>query len=318
MPAQAAQADPWEDAAKNFKPQASSGAPPSGSNEDWKLWQNAGTSAAPPENAVQRKFDELTTVTPEEDASTPSLLKPVAHFGAGAIQGAGLPFIHPLKTVQGLGSLVAHPADTVAGMLEGAKADPAKAMGNLVGGIDTAGAAAELGGGAMDLLPSKARAGETLQDIRSAASDVPVRPMNAWPEIERFQELTKRGGSTAKPVTQLSSRLQNMVRLPQQGDFTFPEARDFYSNISSQSAEDVSRLNPIMRRQMGAIRSGMHQDLTDAAGTIGRGDEYADAVKEYARAMQIRKAAGNAAKVGLGAAGLGVAGHYLRDMIPQR
>jgi hypothetical protein len=80
----------------------------------------------------------------------------------------------------------------------------------------------------------------------------------------------------------------------------------------------VSRLNPIMRRQMGAIRSGLHQDLTDAAGTIGRGEDYAGAVKEYARAMQLRKAAIRAAKYGAGAAGLGIAGHYLKDLIPQR
>jgi hypothetical protein len=190
--------------------------------------------------------------------------------------------------------------------------------GNLGTGLGTAAqiAPAVLGGADMAAperpllakIPSMARAGRTLEEIRNQAQNVPVRPVKAWPEIERFQELTKRGGSTSKPVTQISSRLANMVRLPDQGGFNFPEGRDFYSNISGQSAEDVSRLNPIMRRQMGAIRKAFHQDLTDSAGTIGRGQDYADAVREYARGAQLKKALTTGAKIGAGAAGVGIAG----------
>lgn len=179
-----------------------------------------------------------------------------------------------------------------------------------------------VGGPAADLainaVPSAKFAGRTLEDIRNAAADVNVNPQNAWPEISRYQELTSRGGSTAKPVTQISKRLQNTIRDPAAGPLKFPEARDFYSNISSQSAEDASRLNPVMRRQMGGIRSGLHQDLTDAAQTIGRGQDYSDAIREYAQAMNMKNGIKTAAKYAIPAAvGGGLASRYLSTLVPK-
>lgn len=171
----------------------------------------------------------------------------------------------------------------------------------------------------IEAVPSRAYAAHVLQDVSQAAKDVPVNPQNAWPEIERFQELTKRGGATSKPLTQISTRLQNMVRMPDKGALNFPEARDFYTNISGQSAEDVTRLNPVMRRQMGSVRAGLHQDLTNAADQVGRGEDYAKAVNEYSQAMKLRKAMINTAKWGVGpAVGAGVASELARKLIPRR
>jgi hypothetical protein len=99
--------------------------------------------ARPQGNAIQRAFDNLTTVTPQQDANTPALLKPLAHFGAGAIQGATSPFVHPAQTVEGLGHAIMHPVDTAQSMWASAKEDPAKAVGNLVGGAVTGDAVAE-------------------------------------------------------------------------------------------------------------------------------------------------------------------------------
>ena len=181
----------------------------------------------------------------------------------------------------------------------------------LLGGLDTAAPNRSL----LGQVPSKARAGAILEEIRNQAANVPVRPTEVSPNLARFQELTQRGGSTAKPATQLSSRLRSlMVPTQNTAPLNFPEARDFYSNISAQSSEDMSRLNPIMRRQMGAVRQGLHQDLTSAADTIGRGDDYANAVREYARRSKLDEAAKTAAKYALPALGAGALG----DLIYQK
>ena len=100
----------------------------------------------PQGNKLQRAFDELTTVTPEQDAATPAILKPFAHFGAGAIQGAGTPFVHPLQTIEGIGNTIAHPLDTAQSVWAQAKEDPAKAAGGLVGGAVMGEGAGEVGG----------------------------------------------------------------------------------------------------------------------------------------------------------------------------
>jgi hypothetical protein len=118
-------------------------------NGDTSAWKPVKAAPAPPQgNAIQRAFegighaimhpvdtaDNLTTVTPEQDANTPALLKPLAHFGAGAIQGATSPFVHSEQTVEGIGHAIMHPVDTAQSMWASAKEDPAKAVGNLVGG----------------------------------------------------------------------------------------------------------------------------------------------------------------------------------------
>lgn len=184
-----------------------------------------------------------------------------------------------------------------------------------LGALDTAAPERSLIG----QIPSRARAGAMLQDIRTQAANVPVSTTNTAPEVARYQELAQRGGSTAKPITQLAPRIrENMVPNINTKPINFPEARDFYSNVSSQSAEDASRLNPIMRTQMGSVRAGLHQDLTDAAGQIGRGEDYSNAIREYARAMQMRKGLITAAKIGIPAAGAGIAGHYIKNALPSR
>jgi hypothetical protein len=120
----------------------------SGDAKPWEKYSapSQATPAPPQGNAIQRATDNLTTVTPEQDANTPAVLKPLAHFGAGAIQGATQPFVHPLDTIQGIGQAIAHPIDTAQSVWAQAKEDPAKAAGNLVGGAVTGEGLGEAGG----------------------------------------------------------------------------------------------------------------------------------------------------------------------------
>ena len=93
---------------------------------------------------IQKAFDNLTTVTPEQQQGHGPVVNALQKFGAGAIQGAGQPFVHPVDTIEGLGHAFAHPIDTAHSMGEQFNADPAKAIGNVVGGAGL-GMAAEAG-----------------------------------------------------------------------------------------------------------------------------------------------------------------------------
>ena len=148
---------------------------------------------------------------------------------------------------------------------------------------------------AIEAIPSRVHAGQVLQDIRGAAANVPVATEKTLPELERWNELTQRGGQGRKVIRQLGTRLQNLVE-PGAEPLNFPEARDFYTNVSELSHQPMLQtlmgrgLRPTALRQVGKIRSALNEDLGTAASTIGRGEDYANAIKEYAQASKLRKA----------------------------
>jgi hypothetical protein len=83
---------------------------------------------------LQKKADELTTVTPEQEAGHSWLTNKAQEFGAGAIQGATAPIVHPLNTLEGIGNTILHPINTGKAVLQSALANPAQTAGNVVGG----------------------------------------------------------------------------------------------------------------------------------------------------------------------------------------
>jgi len=116
----------------------------------------------------------------------------------------------------------------------------------------------------------------------------------------------------------------NGVTPPPPKPLLFPEARDIYSNVSDAShASTLSKLmgtapKPTMLRQIGAVRNAFNDDLTNAAETIGRGEDYAKAMQEYARAARLRsaliKGGGMAAGAALG--GFPLAKKALSHFVP--
>jgi hypothetical protein len=133
-----------------------------------------------------------------------------------------------------------------------------------------------------EAIPSASRAAGALGDVAEAAKNVRVPLSKAVEPLGRVTELGERGGTLPTSANSLLKRSQ-MV-----GDMSFPEARDYYSNISSLSGDEANKLNPIMKKAVGELRKGFHGDLTDAASSVGMGDQYANAMKEYAQAMKLR------------------------------
>jgi hypothetical protein len=229
--------------------------------------------------------------------------------GLGLMQGrgdkgfAGLESGVSPETADQMGSPVLGPLRMVKGFAEAGQGHPLTGTKDMFGGtlqaaqipaMVMAGPEAE----ALDtMIPSRSRAGAILGDIANAAKDVPVVPRNTMPALQRWEELTAAGGKAAKPMTKLSNRMTDMMSPATKGvqdQFLFPEGRDFYSNVSDLTRQKPLQtlmgrgLKPTMLRQAGNVRSALNSDLTDAASSIGQGDRYTDALREYARASKLR------------------------------
>jgi hypothetical protein len=161
---------------------------------------------------------------------------------------------------------------------------------------------------------STARAGETLGAVRQAAGAVPIEMGDAAQVATRITELAQRGGSMPRAVRQILGRINDAEK----GPMTFDEVRDFYSNISRLSTNEYHRLTPVMQREVGNLRSVLHEALTKGAETVGKGEDYASAIREYAKGSQLESTVGDmgrdAAKWGARTLGVGAAGGVMKAL----
>lgn len=167
---------------------------------------------------------------------------------------------------------------------------------------------------AIESIPSAGRAKQLFQGVKAAAKDIPV-DMSAPGDVAlRIADLAQRGGGTnfgPAPVRQFIQWATDPKRPP----MTYEVARDFASNISRLSAKESMSIPPAMQREIHELRVVLNKAIGDAASKAGKGEDYARAMTEYAKAMKLRDAI-DAAKEGAvkylpkaaGAAGLGVAG----------
>lgn len=163
-----------------------------------------------------------------------------------------------------------------------------------------------------EAIPSTERAGRALEAVRSAGQGTPVVLSRTAPALQRLAELDAAGGSMPGAANKLLNRSQGIIPIG------FPEARDFYSNISRLSGEDAQKMTPVIKRQVGELRKAFHGDLSDAANAFGMGPQYEQAMKEYGQAANLKEAGGRILKYGLGlgagAAGLGAVENGIRKI----
>lgn len=281
-------------------------------------------------NGVQRFVDNLTTVTPAEQQTPSWMPAPVGaalnqaqKFGAGAIQGATAPFVHPVQTVEGIGNLIAHPVDTVKAAASSAASNPAQTLGNVVGGAVLAGGAGEAGSAAADAISDampaaqKARAAGLLQSVAHDANQVPVQLNNAGDAASDLMDWQKK--------TQLGptvNKFLNRITDPKQGPLTYEDARDYYQLLGRMSVNESTKLAPAVQRDLTRMVVGLKQDIGDAADTVGRAQDYYQGIGDYAQASKyqdwlddakdfVAKQAIPAAAKGVGAAGAGGAAYGL-------
>lgn len=177
--------------------------------------------------------------------------------------------------------------------------------------------------GAKSMLPSAERSGAQLGRMSKYLQGVPVHLNEAIPALDRAAEVSKAGGG---PLGSAGNLLQ---RSQQAHPMDFPEARDYYPNISSLSAEEKMSMKPALRRQIGSVRQAFHNDLANTADKIlpptqrgyfgqamngGKGD-YENAVDEYHHAMQLKDAGNTLVKKVLPAGGVIGGGKMIYDKL---
>lgn len=190
------------------------------------------------------------------------------------------------------------------GGLSGAVGSVLPVMGEMmIGGAPVAKAA-------VNAIPSAARAGEKFQDVMGAAKDVVVDTKEIGDAALRIYQLSERGGSMPKAVRDLLKRVTD----PAKPGMAYPEARDFASNIGRLSADEMRRLTPVVRREVAQLAAALNRANAEAAKLAGKGAEYKSAMREYARAMQLKDALDivikKAKQAALPAAGLGGAAYW--------
>jgi hypothetical protein len=167
------------------------------------------------------------------------------------------------------------------------------------------------GKAAVNAIPRAARAGQKFQEVAGAAKDIAVETKEIGDAALRIYQLSERGGSMPKAVRDLLKRVTD----PSKPGMAYPESRDFASNIGRLSVDEMNRLTPVMKREISQLAAAINKANADAAQAAGKGAEYKAAMREYAKAMEMKKALDVLIKKGkqaaLPAAGLGGAAYWL-------
>lgn len=200
-------------------------------------WTPVPQTAAPPADKsllqrAQDKFDELTTVTPEQEAGHSWLTNKAQEFGAHVIHGVGGAIVHPLDALNGVGNAIAHPIDTAVAMGKSAIADPVGTAGELVGGALLGEAGAGAASAIAKPLGNAATKGLLLGKTPAEAYESALKPsitMNA-----------------AKKSNAVQGGLENAIPLSKAGAEKIADRIDeLNKNISDTIAADPTRpINP--------------------------------------------------------------------------
>lgn len=139
---------------------------------------------------------------------------------------------------------------------------------------------------AIEAIPSTARAGRGFQEVMGAARNIPIETKAVGDAALRVQQLAERGSTMPQAVRKLLLRMTDPDKTP----MVYEEARDFASNISRLSANEMGRLTPVMAKEVANLRVALNEANAQAAKAAGKLPEYKAAMQEYARAMRIKSA----------------------------
>ena len=265
---------------------------------------------------LHKAFDKATTVTPEQEQGHSPLVNRLQEFGAGAIQGAGQPFVHPIETVKGIAKFAANPLLETGQMGADAVQHPAQALGNLAGGAALgegigaaatspwAGALAEK----IPSIPTRAKAGTIFNNLGTKLADSPVTLTNSTPQLTQLEKI----GATGPAVPTTVGKLLDRSRMIE--PMNYPEARLFQENLSNPSVLEKQSMAGSMKGGIKQLKPAFYNDIRDTAETQGLGNDYDKAMTMYRRAAMMNDMAKGVGKhVGkmAGTAALGGAGYGL-------
>lgn len=147
----------------------------------------------------------------------------------------------------------------------------------------------------------KAAAGFT--KLKEVAGPLPVDTNMPAKVAMATDKLTEYGSQPVKVITDFLSRVTD----PKAPPLTYTEARNFYSNATRLTDEELSTLKPVMRRQLAKFTQTLGKSIEQTVDSVNHLDTYRDAMKNYKLAMKLRSAGEYAKKAALGVAGASTA-----------
>jgi len=168
--------------------------------------------------------------------------------------------------------------------------DVAGDVGAIVGG--------GFGGKFGEALPQRGRAAAGLNEVRSAAENIPVRTKDIQSVVGEIKYDKAHGGFMPGPVQALVDRLDDPTAKP----LNYGELKDFQKNISRLSRNERGSMTADTARLVGKLNESLKVSLEDAASVVGKGQQFRDAMEEYHQAMVLRGFTKTAIKQALKAA----------------
>lgn len=270
-----------------------------------------------------------------ENAGLKTVLDAPLDFGIGLEKAVGLDPMRPIASIpaalsgaaSGLGNLVTHPIETaknIGGSLMDAvkRGSAAVDAGNIPEAFQSAGemygmakpVTEGIGAVADKVIPSTARAGLKFERVMNAAKDAPIDTSSAEDILSRAQELRQRGSTMPKVLNDFAKNRTaatgDFMGVPVTDPMTYEVGRDFASNAGRLSARETMAANPQMQRQVAQFSNAMKTANRDAAASVGMGDLYDSAMKEYRQAKTLQDM-GDVIKKWAGRIALGGVGYEL-------
>ena len=272
---------------------------PSSDTSAWKPVNAAAPAPEPPSllRTMTNNFNAATQGAQPDDSGLKGFVENIGQGGAQTLRSLA----HPIDTLSSMAHSFAHPIDEIHSEVDAARSDPSRFAGNAIGQIGTGAilgdAALKPIMGAADAIPSTARAGANFESLNNDLAQTPV-PLNATLKpLQRITEIGERGSTLPTAVSKLLQRSQGIA------DMTFPEARDFQSSLSDLSATDKMAMGGRVSGGLKQLSKALYTDIQDAAENAGRGDDYAQAMKEYRQASGLKDMAKSAGKLAIKGAG---------------
>lgn len=187
------------------------------------------------------------------------------------------PILGPIHAAQGVSESRQHPIrgplKAIGGVLETATI-PASFMGPEFIGEKIPG-----------MLPSAERAGQTFKEVMAVAKNRPVEVAGPGRVALEIDKMAQSGGSMPKVIRDFVRRVTD----PSKGPLTYEEARNFYSNATRLSVNEMNRLTPNAKRMVGQFTHELGESIRGTAADAGKLKDYNAAMQEYRRAMKMQR-----------------------------
>ena len=166
-------------------------------------------------------------------------------------------------------------------------------------------------GAGLNWLPSEARAIQNFETVAQKANKIRINTKDVESAADKLYDLSKYGApDPPKVVRDLVARITD----PNQPPLTFEEGRKFYSNATRLSSTELQGMTPQVKKAVVDLTRSLKSSLSDAASSVGVGDEFFNAMSEYHKAMKakemIEEVKDILVKKGIGALGAGALGGY--------